>query len=186
MMKSADIPAGLVDNNVEFFVHDDQLLATYSGAVHKYFDLPDDIRTVFQVEMIRDKIAQEFLTKVFGLVDGLDMELQFVKCRFGGFDNHPDLMNGRTRSECWDCGRHGSCQGEGRICLLPAGSRGSLSKREYQTAVMVGKGYKDARIADELSISKGTVREYMKRIRAKIIAKNRQEIADFAHKNSLL
>ncbi len=186
-MKSPSIPAGLLNRNVELFVQDDELYAVYKGKTYPYLELPETIRNVFQVELIRDKKAQESLKNDMAITDSTEMELQFVKCRYGGFDNNPDLAaNGETRPECWDCGVHGSCDAEGKVCHLPAGAHGTLTKREYQIAVLVGRGCYDYEISDQLDIAESTVREYLKRIRSKIGANNRQEITMFAHKNGLL
>lgn len=185
-MKSPKIPAGLLNRNVELFINDNELYGLYNKKTYPYLELPESIRSIFQVELIRDKKAQESLIHDFGITDGTEMELQFVRCRFGGFDSNPDLADGETSPECWDCGVHGSCKAEGKVCLLPAGVHGTLTKREYQIAMLVGKGLYDYEIADRLDIAEPTVREYLKRIRAKIDANNRQEITMFAHKNGLL
>jgi len=185
-MKSPKLPAGLLNKHVEIFVQDNELYALYNKRTYPYLELPESIRSVFQVELIRDKKAQSSIEKTFCITDSTDMELQFVKCRFGGFDNNPDLANGETRPECWDCGLHGSCNAEGKVCLLPAGVHGTLTKREYEIAMLVGKGLYDYEIAGQLGIAEPTIREYLKRIRSKIDANNRQEITMFAHKNGLL
>lgn len=185
-MKTPKLPAGLEDQNLEIYVHNNELHVTYRGRVIDFIELPHAIREIFEVQLIRDHTARVSLQKDMGITNSTDMLIQYVKCLFGGFDSNPDLKDGKTTNEFWDCGLHGSCPGEGKVCKMPEGPMGVLSPREYQTAVLVARGKFDKEIAAELNIEETSVREYMKRIRCKIEANNRIEIMLWAQKSGLI
>lgn len=185
-MKNPRLPAGLEDQDLEIYVHNNELHITYQRKVVDFIELPVAIQEIFEVQLIRDKIARVSLQEDMKIMDSTMMLLQYIKCLFGGFDLNPDLHNGKTTPECWDCGRHGTCPGEGKVCKMPEGPMGVLSKREYQVTLLVAYGKFDKEIASELNILETSVREYMKRIRFKIEANNRIEIMLWAQRSGLI
>jgi len=185
-MKNPLLPAGLEDHNLEIYVHDDELKVTYNRRAIEFIELPESIREIFEVSLIKDPIAIKSLRADMHILDSTGMLIQYVKCVFGGFDNNPDLHEGKTIPECWDCGRHGTCPAEGKVCKLPAGPMGVLSPKEYRTTVLVAKGKLDKEIAEEMGIKETSVREYMKRVREKIEANNRIEIMLWAQRSGLI
>ena len=185
-MKSPQLPAGLEDNNLEIYLHDGELKAIHQGKVVDFIELPASIREVFEVQLIKDPAAIHSLQNDMNILDGTGMLMQYVKCVFGGFDKNPDLHDGKTTPECWDCGHHGTCPAEGKVCKMPAGPLGVLSKREYQVTLMVAKGKFDKEIAYDLHIEETSVREYLKRIRGKLEVNNRIEIMLWAQMKGLI
>jgi DNA-binding NarL/FixJ family response regulator len=61
---------------------------------------------------------------------------------------------------------------------LPAGKRtGTLTHREWEVALLVGRGLTNRRIAEELSISANTANNHVARILKKLGLGSRAEIA---------
>jgi DNA-binding CsgD family transcriptional regulator len=185
-MKNPQLPAGLADKNLEIYFHDGELKAIYQGKTQDFIELPGAIRDIFEVHLIRDTAAVHSLQHDMNILDGTDMLIQYVKCVFGGFDLNPDLRGTKTTPECWDCGYHGTCPGEGKVCKMPAGPMGVLSKREYQVAILAAKGKFDKEIAFELHLEESSVREYLKRVRCKVEANNRIELMLWAQRMGLI
>ena len=52
-----------------------------------------------------------------------------------------------------------------------------LSKRQYEVAVLVSRGFSDKRIARELGITRGTVNNYLREIFLRLNMHNRVELA---------
>jgi DNA-binding CsgD family transcriptional regulator len=185
-MKNPQLPAGLEDKNLEIYFHDGDLKAIFQGKVVDFIELPGAIRDIFEVQLIRDTAAVHSLQHDMFILDGTAMLLQYVKCVYGGFDCKPDLRGTKTTPECWDCGNHGACPGEGKVCKMPAGPMGVLSKREYQVTILAAKGKYDKEIAYELHIEESSVREYLKRAREKVEANNRIELMLWAQRMGLI
>lgn len=185
-MKNPKRPAGLEDADLEIYAVDNQLHCTYQGKAVDFIELPYTIRQIFEVDLIKDPVSQKSLQEDLGITDSEDMLQKHVMCNYGGFDFVPDLHGHKTSRECWDCGEHGACPGEGKVCKLPAGPLGALSKREYQVTMLVARGKLDKEIAFELHIEETSVREYQKRIRSKIEANNRIEIMLWAQRTGLI
>lgn len=185
-MKSAQLPAGLEDSNLELYVHNNELKANYNGKKKLFIELPDEVKEPFEIEMIADKIAVKSLNDDMGIFESSEMLVQYTKCNYGGHDYQPDLCNGQTKREYWDCGNRGNCPAEGKVCKLPEGDHGTLTPREFQITVKVAEGLPDKLIADKLGISVNTLRSHLENIRRKLGAYNRTDIMKFAAKNNLI
>lgn len=185
-MNNPKLPAGLEDKNLEIYARDNMPKAVYKGKTIDYVELPCSIREVFQAELISDQAARTSLRDEMGIFDSDDQEAQFVMCRYGGFDKKPDLCQGKTKPEYWDCGRRTKCPGEGKICRLPEGPNGRLTPREFAVTRLVAFGKLDKEIAYLLNIEITTARTYVKRIREKLEVNNRIEVARWAEENGLV
>jgi DNA-binding NarL/FixJ family response regulator len=62
----------------------------------------------------------------------------------------------------------------------------SLSAREHEVALAVGRGAANAEIAAELHMSVATVKAHVSRLMAKLDASNRVQVAILAHEAGLL
>ncbi len=185
-MKSAILPAGLENDDLEIYVHDGILKANYKGWKGLFIELPECVTEVFEVEMIADKVAFKSLQEDMNIYESTEMLIQYVKCNYGGHDYNADLSNGKTRREYWDCGCRCQCLSEGRVCKLPKGPCGTLTPRELQITVLIAEGLPDKLIAHQLNISVNTIRSHLENIRRKIAGYNRTDITMFAIKNKLI
>ncbi len=180
------LPAGLSDNSLEVFFDGTELKAIMNGNTVNYIELPTVLREPFQVEIIKNTKAIKILHDHFGKYNADEMEEQYVKCRYGALNSDPDLNDGIITPDLPVCSQIDSCPGYGIICMAAQGPGGKLSKREYQIAILVGKGRQDKEIAGELDIEITTLRTYLARIRQKLAINNRIEIALWAHKKAIV
>jgi len=191
MNTSNPIPAGLTDKNVEFFEKDDRLYGLHNGQVHPFSALPPTIQNIISEELHRDKKAQDHLVK---WQRALNEEWsyrqtleQFAKCRWGGFDNKPDMLNGKAQEgEYWDCGLRDTCPHQGKICKQVKTVNGHLTWREIEVLKLIHAGMQDKEIADRLNLSVQTIPSFKKNIRHKTGARSKTELAVFAEKNNIV
>lgn len=172
-----NIPAGLTDNNIEVYLHNDKLSALSNGNSVNYFDLPYILRKPFITELNNDKQAIQCLQNHFNISTPNKMEHQFVSCRYGALDKTPDLSNGKLQADAPHCNRIATCQGFNIICKVPKGANGTLSRSEFMVARFVAQGLQDIEIASELNIKVPTVRTHLSRIREKLKLNNRVEVS---------
>ena len=179
------LPAGLVDENVEVFVHNGELKATYAGRVFHFMDLPWHIINKFYNALIEHEDAwKEFRRQ--GIMDQMEMMKIFVRCNFGGWDRVPDLADGKLNREFWACPQRGDCPYGEKICMKLKAKNGYLSKREIDVMRLIAKGLLAKEIADRLGIAEGTVKKHTVNIHRKLRVNNNVDVTNFAFRNNLI
>jgi DNA-binding CsgD family transcriptional regulator len=134
-----------------------------------------------------NKAALASLRKDFNLSELEGMLIQYIKCNFGNFDGVPDMdEDGMIAQECWDCGRRGSCPGEGKICSRLQGPNGLLTKRETEIFFLLIDGKSHKMIADHFGTHIQTIETQLKYIREKLGCNSSIEVMNFAIKRRLL
>lgn len=179
-------PAGIEDGVEIFRNHNGELDIMLSGTKMHYIDSPLVIREIFQSELIADRVAFHSLTAEMKITEADKMELKFVDCRYGGYDDKSDLEGHKTRPDAPRCSEIATCPGFGKVCLVPKGKNGTLSRKEYIITILVSKGKQDKEISFELDIEISTIRTYLARIREKLCVNNRIEIALWAINNGVI
>jgi DNA-binding CsgD family transcriptional regulator len=180
------LPAGITDENVEFFAHDNELFAFSAGEMIRSQDWSEDILSAIERDMEDHPEAVECLVKA-DIVGRLAMIEQYIMCRYSALDTDPDLIEGKLQSpEYTDCNLRGQCPYEGRLCVLLKAPFGTLTHREIEVLRLIPEGLADKEIADHLGISALTVPVYMKNLRAKTGAHNKAELVRFAFQKNLL
>ena len=183
---SGRLPAGITDENVEFFAKGDQVFAMMQGDMRKIQEWPEELLAAIESDMVRNPKAVEALVQA-DIVGRLECIEQYVKCRFSALDNDPDMINGKLQSpEYTDCALRGSCPYEGRLCELLKAPFGTLTSREIAVLRLIPEGLADKEIADQLGISPLTVAVFMRNIREKTGAKNKAELVRFAFLKNLI
>ena len=177
-----NIPAGLTDNNLEVFLHNNQVKALQNGNTVNYTHLPMVMRKPFQDDLLSDIKAMECLKLVFGLKTMTEQEVQFVACRYGALDHTADYDGETLKTDAPVCKKIASCKGFGVVCKVP----GHLSRSEYRVTQMVSNGLQDIEIADSLNIRISTVRTHLSRIRDKIGVNNRIEVSRWAQDKGIV
>lgn len=89
------LPPGLLDSGVEFLIHDNEIKCLHGGVIYVWGNFP---------EWIRSRIEQDMLDHPEAIQSLLDWDLrqsdeqmrQYIICRFGGFDNEPDISDSGT------------------------------------------------------------------------------------------
>jgi len=185
-MKTNKLPAGLVDEGVEFFIHDNKISATHNGRILNYMDLPDKILDKIRDEMINRPGAIKALADMHKTSDS-EMLFEFIKCNFGGYDHSPDIsVDGKIKAEYWDCGQRGVCAHEGKLCEgIKVGDK-VLTTREIELLKLIAKGKFDKEIADILNMSINTVASHKQNLQEKTGLQTKIEFAVFAVNKNLI
>lgn len=186
-MRPVNIPAGLEGKDLEIYIHKDSLHVLYNKKVYHFELLPEEIRDIFVQHMMTNKPAIASLQKDFGLSDAGAMLEQYIKCNFGNFDCTPDMdEDGTIYPECWDCGRRGTCPGEGKICSRLKGPGGLLTRRETEIFFLLIDGKSHKMIADNFGTHIQTIETQLRDIREKLKCNSSIEVMNFAIKRKLI
>lgn len=185
--KKEALPAGLVDTNVEFFVHKNEVFCLYNGKTYSFDEIPAHILEIIRKDMNANKAALRALDSwnIFNLNERIK---QYIACRFGAFDNTPDIgPDGRvSKTEYVDCGRRGQCPWEGRLCSSIVVAGGVLKKEEIQVLRLMGAEKVDKEIAHELNLTYDRVCYVKKQIKLKTGVDGKSGLAVLAHKLNLI
>lgn len=162
-------------------------MVLYNGRPIPFELLREDIQDAFLAHMLANKPAIECLKKDFQMTDAKEMLKQYVMCNFGNFDFIPDMdEDGTIFPECWDCGKRGSCPGEGKVCGRIVGPNGILTRRETEIFFLLIKGMPHKQIADHFNTHIQTIQTQLKDMREKLGCHSSIEVMDFAMKRKLI
>lgn len=175
------LPAGLLDNGVEFFVAQNDIQCLHGGRTYVWADIPEWILERVAIDMLQHQEALNALV-AWDLTQRDEMLKRYIICRFGGFDLEPDIdANGKIEhTEYFDCGRRGNCVHEGKLCATIKVANGFLTKQEINVLRCVSQGKFNKEIADILSISEDTVSTHNQNIQRKLGVDNKLEMVSFA------
>lgn len=186
-MRPVTIPAGLEDKGLEIYLHKGDLRVIYNGKLYAFDFLPEAIQDAFLQHMMANKTALASLQKDFNLTEVKDMLIQYIKCNFGNFDNVPDMdEDGTIHSECWNCGRRGTCSGEGKVCGRLQGPHGLLTKRETEIFFLLVDGKSHKMIGDFFGTHIQTIETQLKYMREKLGCHSSIEVMGYAMKRKLV
>jgi DNA-binding CsgD family transcriptional regulator len=177
------IPAGLTDNNLEFFSLNGELYSLSNGIRHQIPECPVEHLQFLQNQLDADPIAQETLTNV---PDDHKLKVYGI-CRFGACNSTPDGVDNNCidKTEYFDCGIRGRCEFEGKRCKELVTDAGVLSFRQLQIMILVSRGLLNKEIADQLNISENTVANHLANIHPKIGGRTRVDIATFVKERDI-
>lgn len=181
-------PAGLLDNNVEFFVDDDlKALGLTNRQVIDFVDFPEEMLAAVD-DKISEQPAKAAELDKMGITDRMERIHQYLVCNHGGFDLVPDMINGELQEpEYWACPKRGQCKHEGILCDgLKTDSGEYLSQREIEILRMVADGIQEAEIAERLFISPLTVAKHTSNIRNKTRRNSIAQLVNFVNQKILI
>lgn len=184
---TTNLPAGLIDEGVEFFQVDKQINCLYNGRRYRWSEIPQFIKDMVIEDMVKNSEAIKALAK-WDLYHEDEMLHQYILCRFGGFDNEPDISkDGNVGfSEYWDCGRRGTCANEGKLCSSIKVANGYLTKQQINILKCIRAGKTYAEIAEKLFIAEDTVISHVQNIQSVTGLKGKAELAAFAERKNLI
>lgn len=185
--KKQQLPPGLVDDAVEFFINDHEVKCLYKGTVYKFADFPQHIMNIVETEMLANPKALKALAD-WDITDPDEQIRQFIACRFGGFDYRPDIAaDGMIQpAEYVDCGRRGTCPYEGKLCTSIQLPNGILTRREIEVLKLIGQCLLDKEICDLLCISQDTLRNHKDSIAQKAGVERKPALGILAHRLNLV
>ncbi|HCU46189.1 MAG TPA: LuxR family transcriptional regulator [Sphingobacterium sp.] len=182
-----NLPAGLEDNGVEFYVFDNDIKCLHGGQTYMFGKIPDWILERVAIDMLQNQTALKALVD-WDLTQRDEMLRQYIICRFGGFDGEPDIdaKGNIDYTEYFDCGRRGNCAHEGKLCATIKVANGYLTKQELNILKLVAIGKMNKEIADQLNISEETVSTHNQNIQRKLGVDNKIEMASFATRKNII
>lgn len=180
------LPAGITDQNVEFFAQGEEVFALTGKNMIKSEDWPEELIEAIEADMEKNPVA--IVCLVDAKIEGrLEMAVQYIKCRYSALDNEPDMIAGIMQdTEYVDCNLRGVCPYEGRLCELLKAPFGTLTHREIEVLRLILDGLADKEIADRLGISPLTVPVHTRNLRTKTGAKSKTDLARFAFQKNLI
>jgi len=183
------LPAGLLDNHIEFFNDPVNLEISYcltDGKVIRVRDASAKIRSMIKTDM--DKFPEKVLALYsLGYRSPDQLMEKYVSCCFGAFDGQADCVNGKLiHSEYWPCPKRSSCPTAGILCNPLFVDHGVLSGREIEVLTLVAKCKLDKEIADTLNLSVETVKIHLKNIRRKAGKDNKMDLVTLAQQKNLI
>lgn len=181
------IPDALISGSIEFFVYDGDIFCLHNGKVYPFDEIPERIINKVRNDMKKNKKAIKALNN-WKILDEQKRMRQYISCRFGAFDNAPDISETgeAINTEYFNCGNRGRCAYEGIICQKIAVKTGVLNKREITALKMIGRGMQDREICIELGISENTFRHTKDSLRKKSGFAGKPALAVLAHKLNLI
>jgi DNA-binding CsgD family transcriptional regulator len=168
------VPAGLLDQNVEFFTEGRQTVAIQGGSVKSVLSISARANSILLMNYRQNKVAQT-LYKSWGITEESECLVEYAKCLFSGLDNMPDIdiKTGVITPEVCCCNRKMSCEGYGKVCKASI-----LSPKEILVAQAIATGKPDKALHEELRITLNTLRDYKKNIYKKLDCHSRVEMVN--------
>jgi len=185
-MKADNLPAGLVDQDIEFFMHFGELKALHDGTVKDFNDIPKAAITALINEMeANTDVMATFLTYGIDLLD--DQVYTYTKCMYGGFNSVPDIVNGKVgEHDNHNCGDDCQCVLRDIVKHMMPVANGHLTKRELDITRLLTHNYLGKQIASELHISPYTVDKHKQNIFRKTGLTSNVELAVWATNNNVV
>lgn len=164
---------------IEFFAtKGDVYMVCPDGEVRNFDRFPLTVLDLLQAEIQSDSQLEASLEEIHDTT-GVDTLKQFVRCRFGAFNNQGDLIDDKLTTEYIDCEKRGNCPHEGIIC------RSELTAREIEVTRLIADDLADKQIADRLQISPFTVANHRVSIEKKLGLASKLGVVRFACLNQL-
>ncbi len=182
------LPPGLMDDAAEFFIHDNEIWCLYRGNRISFENFPEHILDVLDSDMVSNPKAMKALYD-WDITDPDARMRQYVACRFGGFDNTPDICRDGVvqAAEYVDCGRRGGmCDYEGKLCSSIVLEYGILTKKEIEVLRQIGLGLFDKEICDVLNIAQDTLRTHKDHLYQKSGVQRKAGLSILAYKYKLV
>lgn len=178
------LPAGLIDQNTEMMVVNNDLICLNGGKVVEFEQLPTSVHYAIDLEMVRNG-SSNATANLCNSLDAMVVRKQYAKCNFGGMDNNADItIDGTVVHEYVNCGKRGNCYYEGRVCKHIKVINGYLTPREIVYLKHLNLLNKE--IAEAMNISEETVPSYGKKIHEKTGLQTKAEQMALAYQLGLI
>jgi len=176
-----------MDASIEFFIHENEIWCLYKGGKYIFDQFPEEIVQIISDDMSSNPKAMKALYD-WDLTNADERMKRYIACRFGGFDNSPDIDgNGAIQpAEYVDCGRRGSCEFEGKLCSSIVLKNGILTPREIEVLRHIGNDLLDKEICAVLQIANDTLRTHKDKISLKNGSTRKSALAKLAYKYNLI
>jgi DNA-binding CsgD family transcriptional regulator len=176
-----EIPAGLLNNDIEFFAHPTENHRSdviHNGNCFRVKEAPGHIKQLVDEDMARHPEKTAGLD-ILGFFDADGRREKYCRCCLGACNSIPDVIDGQiVHNEFWPCPDRGSCPAEGILCTKPTvGPAGAkLTRKEVEVLELIAKGLYDKEIAPKLKISAETLKVHKRHIMRKTGTNNKPEL----------
>ena len=179
------LPAGLMDDDVELFVHGSENYFLQNGKVAELVDAPQDIKSIILDDLASRPDAVRAL-HILGITDPILQMLLYARCVCGGFQGTADISGGKLHhTEYWDCGQRGNCKHEGKLCCsITINETTRLTEREIELGKWICTGLPDKILSDKMKIAESTVNIMKRNICVKIGGTTKLDIMNFFMKHN--
>lgn len=176
--------AGLVCDNGEIFSHEGKSNMVFGGKRISFQNFP--LAVIQKIDNSITPTQNQALDEM-GIKSLVDRRHKWTLCNQASLDFIADFdpkKQNLTR-EVVECNLRGVCQQEGKLCLTHAQASG-LTFRELEVLTLIGLGYLNKEIADQLNISINTVPVFTKHLRDKTGCFRKADLALYARKLNLI
>lgn len=168
---------GVLDANAEFFVFEDQVQLISNGTTTPFNEIPYTYH-----QLLRETLALELEASAILKEWHPDSEFHqlrtFAKCRFGGLDCTPDILDNKLhKGDYWSCPNRGNCKGEGVVCTLPTYNGHKLTATDVQFIKLLSSDLTNEAIASQMDLPMGTFHQKKKRLYDKLETPTKQGVA---------
>lgn len=177
---------GILDNSIEFFTSDAGVNFIQSRRVKPLHELSYAVIEKIKNVINNDVEAKEELESVHPNSEWQQIEM-FVKCRYGGLDFTPDVIDGEFNcGDYWDCPLRGSCASEGKICKVPTYNSERLSFEEVKLIKLLTTNMTNESISFEMNLPLGSFHLMKKKLYEKLQIQTKQELTIIAIRLNLI
>ncbi|MEI6823727.1 MAG: LuxR C-terminal-related transcriptional regulator [Bacteroidota bacterium] len=170
----------------ESFVENGRLTHICEGNVTYDLDIPSFFLKLRKKELLHDTEANHSLDRM-KIFDEDQRLIQFMKCRYGGYDDTPDTVQYKnTTPDYWNCGNRGKCSEEFCLCAPVKTKKGDLTKTEINIIKLIAQDLADKEIADRLGSSEFTIHSHRYNITKKIGCSSKNGIVVFAYEKGII
>lgn len=170
------VPGLSKDNAIEFFELENDIKAVINGRIVDFTEVPLNIQDFLQEEIKKEPEVEAALHSLHPFSKQQRLK-QYVACRFGGLDFHPDIKDGRVSSPDYKfCGIRNKCPFNGVICKSPEINGEKLTDQEIRLIKLLSTDKKNEVIADEMDIPLGTFHKIKKTLYEKAKVQTKQEL----------
>lgn len=177
---------GIVNDDVEFFIDDDNLKVIASGKVMDFTELSFAHIQILKEEIESDLEVKMHLLDLYPNSEYKRLE-QFVRCRFGGLDYQGDISkNGVQNGEWWDCPLRGICASEGVLCKSVSYNGHRLDGQDISLVQQLATNHTNEHIAEDLNMPLGSFHLAKKKLYQKLGIQTKQESTIIAQRLNLI
>ena len=175
MINSTNLLPGMVDDNVEMFVQNNDLKVIHQGKILEFSELPFSIISILEEAIESDHDAINALMQMHP-DSKINRTKQFAMCRLGGLDYQADIINNTLQDgEYWPCPIHGNCAHEGILCKLPVINGQRLSKVDVRLLQLTATDKTNEVIAEIIELPLGAFHKIKKELYAFLGIQTKQE-----------
>lgn len=189
-MTETKIYPGMISNEIELFVVENELKVIQGGKVSSFAELPYATFQLLKEAIDADDDVIRHLKQMHPTSEYRRIE-QFAKCRFGGLDFTGDITSDTQElqdGEYWDCPLRGNCASEGILCKMPKVGNERLTSIEIMLIQLSTTDKTNEVIAEEMHLPLGSFHKHKKEIHEKIGLLNatKQSLTKFAYLFNLI